>query len=314
MRYLFSVILFVLIFSCKKDADVNPFDDPALDPPVDTAKGIVLDPNTFQGIHANILKPTCANSGCHDGTFEPNFTTIEGAYNMLVYHPPIKNDPSNSYQYRVDPFDADKSVIIARLTYDIDGFSGIMPLSVDPNSDWNSKKSEYIQNIRNWINDGAKDILGNIPKAGNQEPQMLGVVAFESGSSTPLPRAAGNGSIQVPASSGSVEIWFSLSDDSTAISDLTNNKIRFSLVRDDFISAPEQPLQIISSPLTEVGYLGTPVPYYHKIVINNPASYGPAGTIVYFRIYVQDSQNPITEIPKNGSYDYIKKYFSFTIQ
>ncbi|MBK7268515.1 MAG: hypothetical protein IPI07_03030, partial [Flavobacteriales bacterium] len=31
-------------------------------------------------------------SGCHDGTFEPEFRTIASAYNSLVYHPVIAND------------------------------------------------------------------------------------------------------------------------------------------------------------------------------------------------------------------------------
>jgi hypothetical protein len=28
---------------------------------------------------------TCANSGCHDGTFEPDFRTLEGSYNTLLF-------------------------------------------------------------------------------------------------------------------------------------------------------------------------------------------------------------------------------------
>jgi len=41
------------------------------------------------------------------------------------------------------------------LTFDIDGNSGIMPLAVDPDSDWESQKETYIQNIRDWIQAGA---------------------------------------------------------------------------------------------------------------------------------------------------------------
>ena len=161
----------ILIFSCllvavftiscsEEDTFVNPYDQIEEETNQDTTQ-IELDPTSLAGLHANIFIKTCANSGCHDGTFEPDFRTIQSTYATLVDHPIIKNDPQNSFSLRVVPGDVAASQLIARLEYDIDGNSGIMPLVTEPDSDWNEKKEEYIQNIKDWINAGAKDALGN---------------------------------------------------------------------------------------------------------------------------------------------------------
>lgn len=312
-KYIVIVLsLFVVISACKQNNGPNPFDDPALKPPVDSGGANLLSPTSFAGLHKNIFKPTCANSGCHDGNFEPDYRTIEGTYNTLVYHPIIKNNVNGDFEFRVKPFDVPKSVLIERLTNDIDGFSGIMPLEVDPGSDWPSKKDEYIDNIRTWINEGALDMFGNPPVVGNKEPQMLGVSAFANGTQL-LGRNPGNGAIMVPGGTNSIDIWFSVIDDSTSPTALSYNKIKFSLIRDDFSLASEESMNIIGSPKTENGYFGDPVNHYHKYTLSNPSSFGPVGTVVFFRIYVKDPQHDITEIPEDGSFNYIKEYFAFEI-
>lgn len=309
------IILFGLLLTaaCKKD-DPNPFDDPSTKPPEDTTSTTQLDPTSFAGLHKQIFKATCANSGCHDGTFEPDFRTIEGAYNTLVYHPIIKNNPFGDFEFRVLPGNYLESVIYERLTNDIDGISGIMPLETDPGSDWPDKKEEYINNIKIWIQNGAPDMFGVMPTMGNREPQMLGVVAFADGNTTPLPRNTGNGSILVPSATNSLEIWVSISDDSTATPSLAFNKIKLSLSRDNFSLSPENNLNIAGTPITEDGYFGDPVQYYHNYIVANPVTFGPPGTVVYFRVYVQDPQHDVTEIPELGSFNYIKDYFSFEIE
>jgi hypothetical protein len=304
--------LVLLIGACKKNNTENPFDDPSIQPPVDTSGQGNLDPNSIQGIYTNIFRPTCANAGCHDGSFEPEFRTIEGAYNTLVYNPVIKNNPAGDFEFRVKPFDADRSVLFERLVNDIDGFSGKMPLEVDPDSYWGKNSETFIQNIKTWINNGAKDMFGQDPVRGNAEPQMLGVVAFANGSNTPLAKNPGNGSIRVPSSTSSIDIWFSFSDDSTAIPSLSYNKIKFSILRDDFSGASEKSMGI-SGPITEDGYFGDPVKYHHKYTLPNPSSFGGIGTQVYFRVYVKDPQHDVTEIPQGGSFNYVKEYFSIEI-
>ena len=73
--------------------------------------------------------PHCANSGCHDGSFEPDFRTIESSYNTLVYQPVIKNNPDGNYQFRVKAGNIDESVLYARLLSNSDGSA-----TFDPNS------------------------------------------------------------------------------------------------------------------------------------------------------------------------------------
>ena len=149
-----------LLAACRKNDPLpEPFGpDPTM---TDTLATPVLDPAGIAGLHQNVFQKTCANSGCHDGTFEPDFRTIESTYNTLVDQPVIKNDPQGSFNYRVVPGNAEASQLMARLTYDIDGNSGVMPLVIEPDSDWAVNKETHIQNIRSWINDGAKDVFGN---------------------------------------------------------------------------------------------------------------------------------------------------------
>ncbi len=152
--YFFSVLCLLTLYACEKD-HVNPYDQQELPDNTPDSTGVNLDPTSFDGLHANIFSKTCAQSGCHDGTFEPDFRTIESSYNTLVDQPIIKNDPQNTYEWRVKPGDPIQSVLVARLTFDIDGNSGVMPLIVDTNSDWSEKKEEYIQNVKDWIQKGA---------------------------------------------------------------------------------------------------------------------------------------------------------------
>ena len=152
----FLFITLALLFSaCKKDAPTNPFNE-LTNPNGEEETPVELEATSLAGLHQNIFKPTCANSGCHDGTFEPDFRTLESTYNTLVNHPVIKNDPANSFTFRVVPGDVDASQLVARLTYDIDGNSGIMPLALEPDSDYTAKKEEYIQNVKDWIAGGAQ--------------------------------------------------------------------------------------------------------------------------------------------------------------
>ena len=152
----FLLLILPLIFlACKKDVPPNPFDE-VTNPNGEEEMPVELDPKSLPGLHQNIFKPTCANSGCHDGTFEPDFRTLESTYNTLVNHPVIKNDPANSFTFRVVPSNVDASQLVARVTYDIDDNSGIMPLSLEPDSDYNEKREEYIQNIKDWITAGAQ--------------------------------------------------------------------------------------------------------------------------------------------------------------
>lgn len=123
----------------------------------------------FYQMYDKIFKPSCAVAGCHDGSFEPNFTTIQSSYSTLVWHPVIKNDKEGSYEYRVVPGDTSLSVLHKRVTdccfvdvndrmpfYDKEGLS-----------------KAQLDLISKWILEGAKDILGNTP-ASNCYLPLLG--------------------------------------------------------------------------------------------------------------------------------------------
>lgn len=310
---LLSISLFFVLTACKTinttDVPPNPFDDYK-----DTTKQTTnplpyVDPKSFAGIHQTILAKNCANSGCHDGLFEPDFRTIESSYNTLVSQPIIKNNPQNSFQYRVVPGNSGASVLWERLNHDIDGQSGIMPLVVDPNSDWNTQKAEYLTNIKDWIDGGAKDMMGNSPVSGNLQPYMRGVLAFPVGNTTnPYLRDAGTGAILIPAGTNNVDLWLAFGDDNTASANFQVNKIRFSTFPNGFVGVTDQSLSILS-PLNYTGYFGAAVDFTHKITVN--ISSFNAGEKIYFRAYIKDSQlSNITEIPADGSADYIKDYFS----
>ena len=306
------LLISLLAVSCKKDDPfVNPFDDPSLQPPDTTTVPVEFDLNTFEGLHHYIFRPTCANSGCHDGEFEPDFRSVESSYNTMVYHPIIKNDTQGTYTYRVLPGDPSLSVLYQRLLIDIDGQSGIMPLAVDPNSEWLTRKQEFQDAIRQWIADGAPDIMGNLPVEGNQLPRLTGVIGFAGGSNVPLEREPGNGPIMVPQGTTDLELWFAFDDPETASEDLTHNKVKFSLNLNAFSGAPINPLAIVS-PITEEGYFGNQVQYTHRIQFN-VASYGPE-TVLFARAYIKDNGQDIVELPSEGSANYIKSYSAIVIK
>jgi hypothetical protein len=302
----------IVFHSCKKDDPVNPFDDPSLQPPDAVTFVETLDPNGFAYLHKYIFKPTCANSGCHDGTFEPDFRTIYSAYNTLVYQPVIQNDPSNTFSYRVQPGNADLSIIHERLLNFIPNSSGIMPLSVDPGSDWEANKATYIQNITNWIDNGAEDMYGNLPTLGNLHPEVIGIVGFPSGNtSVAFGRIDGNNSpFDIPQGS-IIDLWFAVSDDETPSNQLTFNQYKIQSTPFDFSATSPGSLQIVS-PITANDLWGNPVSFTHKTTID--LSTYPVGSYLYVRTYLQDADHldPV-ELPNDGSSNNMLSYFTIKI-
>jgi hypothetical protein len=196
------------------------------------------------------------------------------------------------------------------LTKDIDGQSDTMPLVVDAKSDWYKKKTQYITNIKNWINNGAKDMFGNNAQIGNRIPQISGIVAYVNGGGAPLERDPGKSSLRVPIGTTSLTVWISFSDDSTAANSLTVNKYNLSKYAYSFVDSLQSPLSTSTS-IIEKGYFGAPVSYAHQFTFN--PSVFPKGTVVFMRFYVRDPQHSVTEIPEKGSANYIMQYCSFRI-
>src|SRR5262245_6009672 len=105
--------------SCSKDDSeppANPYDGVNYD--VDTTTEQIPDPFSITGLHRNIFNPKCNVPGCHDGTFEPDFRSVQSAYSTLVYQQVNKVTVNyvDSFTYRVVPFDAANSFIHERIT------------------------------------------------------------------------------------------------------------------------------------------------------------------------------------------------------
>lgn len=308
MKKILLYIFLIFCFSCEEE--INPFEfDNSSNNNSDTT--YFTDPTSFAALHNNIFSTTCANSGCHDGTFEPDFRTIESSYNSLVYQPPIKNDINNSFDYRVEPGNSLQSVLYHRLIVDIDGISGIMPLESE--DDWNNNRDEYIQNIKDWIDQGAKDMFGNDPLLPNDIPLGRGMVVFNTGQNTnPFSRDA-SGCVLISNTLTSVDVWFSVIDDVIQANNLSYNKVKKSTNLFNFNDIYEENLEVYNTPVNQLGYYSssTNEDYYHKYTLDL-TSYN-IGDIIYLKIYVKDDVNPVTEIPNNGSPFTFLRYFTIKI-
>ena len=116
-----------------------------------------VDSSSIVGLYKYIFSTKCGVNGCHDGTFEPDFTTIESAYYTLVYHPINKNNLSRSYKYRVVPFDTAHSVLYARISNCCFVNKGDQMPQL---SETDKLTSEQINCVSKWILNGAKNIDG----------------------------------------------------------------------------------------------------------------------------------------------------------
>lgn len=307
-RLLLYTILGIGVASCTKESKrpENPFDNGNKQQPKDTS--IAPDPNTIQGIHANILKPTCANSGCHDGTFEPDFRTVSSSYNTLLYRKPIKNDSAGSFSARVMPGNADLSMLWYRLTVDLGGNSGIMPLVVDPGSKWLTKKAEYLNNIRTWINNGAKDPFGNPASLPDQPPQVLGMTVLVNGIEASRPGRYEP--IQVPAGSNA-ELWICFADDKSTQDALNNGNINFSLDPGNYVATNAQPLIKAAPGKVFKSVYGQNETYLYRFMLNT--SNWKQGDVIWLQLNISDGVNGNSHIPNSDALFYLKKYLAIRL-
>ena len=308
--------LALLIGACKKEETYiagtvppNPYDTvtqklPDSMPPVDSS--------SFLGLHQNIFSTTCAVPGCHDGSFEPDFRTVESAYNTLVYHPVVKNNSSGDFTYRVLPGDAAMSWLHYRITTD-DAVLGRMPL-------YDTLSDREIELITEWIDKGAEDIFGNSPIRPSALPSAFGLLAFRddtSGIRLDTARASIIEAIPLPKNS-TVQFWIGLYDQNDKgqpipASDFTYNKYKISKNLYNFSQVAEQSLMVEPAPKPLMyGPPGNKAPYYHHFTVNT--SDFPLGQVQYFRVYVKDKDHSdVTEIPSDGSQVYLLTFFSFQV-
>lgn len=211
------VLLAVLSWTaCTPEPPANPYD--SLGAAVDSVQSAPppIPEDNFAWLHQQIFHPTCANSGCHDGTFEPDFRTVGSSWNTLVNHPVTANDAAMSFDRRVVPGNVQASFLHERLTTFVPNTSGIMPLEVDETSDYTERREEYIAAIADWIAAGAPDLNGNTASAEGTSlpPQIHGFAAFPPGPiQTPYPRAEGPGIQPLVVEAATIQIVASITDD-----------------------------------------------------------------------------------------------------
>ncbi len=312
MRTGILILIVIGIVGCKaEDPDIdNPYDNQQVGQEHDQVDPDhkELDPNSIQGIHANIFFPTCANSGCHDGNFEPDFRTIESSYNTIVSQPIIKQDEMNPLTARVTPGNASTSMLIRRIMVDLGGNSGKMPLLTEPDSDWPSKKVEYIKNIENWINNGAINQDGDTPTSSNFPVQLKGIAAKVNGSF--VSRSGKYGPLNVPGGASQIELWFAYEDDGLTPDQLSGLSLDLSLNANFFDSTNLQSISYTSSPEVVTGFFGEDESFYHKATIN--LSNWQSGDVVWIRTWVTDGVN-YSELPNDKSLFLAKQYSTFRL-
>ena len=134
MKNLYSLFLLIfLFFAACEDSIQGPEDEINNNGPTNMR-------SQFSSIQAEVFSPSCALSGCHAGSQNPNLSAGQ-SYNNLVNVASLEN-PS---MLRVKPGDSNNSLLIKKLTGD---GTSIMP----PAGQLSQAK---IDSITSWINKGA---------------------------------------------------------------------------------------------------------------------------------------------------------------
>jgi len=325
----FLTIFSLIIYACSEttseitiepEAPVNPFD--GIDYGDGEVPGMMPEPSSFLGLHTNIFSQSCNQPACHDGTFEPDFRTVQSAYNSLVLHPVNKNysiqvDNREPLPARVVPGNPDQSMIWHRLTMHNPPNFEQMP------SSGIALEEEKINQIEQWILEGAKDIYGNEPMPTSRQPFSFGLLAYLNNFRIDTIRPGSPFNPFQTLNNQEIELWFGYLDydlegNFLFGNTLTHNKIRLSTNPFDFSNAQELDLQLMTIPRLINSVFSQPdnneFPYYQRIVFN-PNDYGfSSGDIVYMRSYIKDEDHDeITENPQDATQVALQLYFAFRI-
>lgn len=294
MRILKYIAVFCTILGfvmcTKEDDSPNPFD--VQDP--DIVYPDTVDPTTIVGLHKYIFSVKCANPTCHDGSFEPDFRTVESTYQTLVYHPVTKNNNNGDFEYRVLPGKHTESWLHERLVT-TDEVIGRMPLYAEP------LNAEEIGWVDAWINNGAPNADGMPAVFPNQLPSINGFALFDAQQNrVDTVRMNGNLSPILLPNNQLFTMYVLVEDDSTAVNDMLVNTGKFAYDEYDFSNATS----ITATPFGGVA---------HALQFNSN-QFTPGDT-VWFRYYVRDMDNPTTvEFPNDNSPFYFRILASFVVQ
>ena len=290
---------FVLMNCTEDNLPINPYDDVDYGDPtlvIDTVSA-----TSFVKLHRDILGPSCNVMGCHDGSFEPDFRTVESAYNTLVYHPIIKNNLDEEFTYRVVPGDTALSVLHERLTNCcFVNTNDRMP----QDNIGNSLPVADLDAVSAWILEGAKDITGAIPNEPNNLPNVEYFMVTNATYDSTYSENRIGGLFYNPflmPNNEVVNFLLFVDDDKTFPENLLINNLQISELHDDFSAAIDVP-----STLYVAQYEVWVAPFNTAVL----------DTGTYFMRYtINDGDNPTnTTYPNNQtSFVYINMW-SFTVQ
>jgi hypothetical protein len=302
MRKLFFIGLIIsfLVNCTEDDLPINPYDSINYN---DTVLLIdTLSSTSFVNLHKEVLSPSCNVLGCHDGTFEPDFRTVQSAYNTLVYHPILKNNLDETFAYRVVPGDTANSVLHERLTNCcFVNTNDRMP----QDNIGNSLPQEDLDKVANWILDDAKDITGAIPNEPNNLPNIkyyyVTNTTYDSTYSDNREDGVFYKPFLMPANE-QVNFVFRVTDDNTNAGAMLINELSISEYQDDFNNSINVTSQIFEST-------------YHVWILSFDTSILQVGKTYFFRYTINDGENAENTIYPNDQTSVIyKSIWSFTVQ
>lgn len=297
-------IIACCLWACKEDPPLpyNPYDDiiyPIDEVPIDT-----LTANSLTRVHKEVFNPKCNVLGCHDGSFEPDFRTPQSSYSTLVYHPIIKNNAAEEFEYRVIPFNKEASVLWERITnccfvndndrMPQDNIGISMPESA-------------IDQIGGWISAGAPDLFGNSATEPNMLPNIYYYAVMDAEYDSSFHENKVDGIEYNPffmPNNTDVNFVFAVDDDQTEVEDLQYNTLKISTNIDDFSSAESYVATGI-----DAGNAG----YFYVVSINS--SVFGSNEQYFMRYYANDGVNAENaEYPEIGDASYYKSIWSFVLE
>jgi len=296
-----GLIISLFFMNCTEDdLSLNPYDE--IDYSDTTLVIDTLLATSFVKLHRDVLGPSCNVMGCHDGSFEPDFRTVQSSYNTLVYHPVLKNNLDETFTYRVVPGDTANSVLHERLTNCcFVNTNDRMP----QDNIGNSLPQEELYKVANWILDGAKDITGVIPNEPNNLPNIkyyyVTNASYDSTYSDNREDDIFYKSFLMPANE-QVNFVFRVTDDNTNSGAMLVNELSISEDRDDFTNSIDVTAQIFEST-------------YHVWLLAFNTSSLQIGETYFFRYTINDGENAENTIyPNNQTPVIYKSMWSFTVQ
>ncbi|MEC7863457.1 MAG: hypothetical protein VX762_01175 [Bacteroidota bacterium] len=318
------LITFLFLAHCTED-DVllNPYD--GIEYGQTTAVIDTLSATSFVKIHRDILLPSCSDIvvGCHDGTFPPDFRTVESAYNTLVYTKVIKNNEDETFTYRVVPGDTANSVLHERLTNCcFVNTNDRMP----QNNIGSSLPQEDLDNIANWILEGARDISGNAPATLiDTPPWVFWYVVANSPPYNYIYSEWGHSmvdsdtSFSIP-SDEEIHFMFRVKDEGynqIIARDVQINILSISEDKDDFSNpiATYQADFVVKDSLILRDEIETIIPEFGGTlwVAELNTDILQSGTLYFMRYTISDGYNEPVEFPNYESAELIKTNWSFTV-